>query len=1422
MRFLILIGLFLTGSYFSHAQWSHINSTWNSDDFYFVTIHESSGVSLAGGSQIIKSTNGGNTWSVINSSSNSYLSGLILSGSTYLVVGENSLGNGGIWRSTNSGSTWTSVSSTGAIINDIAFNGTTLVAVGNSGLIRTSNDNGASWTTVTSGVSTKLNTVEWDPLQNKWIIGGEQHRLVSTLSNASTWTNTPNNYKITEINFRNNQLTETRIYSASVDSSAIILYDNAGLISNSTLCGHQKVLKAVHTSDGRLLGSGYKKFFEVDLTLNELSIGVDSLYNQAVYSGSARNINAIDISSTYALAVGINGGLSRYDLSNPLGTYAPADFYIPDTVSTCPGSAFIAIPICSQADTYQWYANNVLISTEDTLFANWPNTNTSYDLRLVTTTNGIQSAFMDFISVSNYITFPDYTITIDTSLCYGDNLVANINLQSGSLSGFYFQFLSNNIVIGSGPVPVQANMTVYNMTHSTNIETQLFKTGICGISAQSNTYSIDVGPDLSTHTLISADTGICSFGDSLHFSISNLIQGATYILMNNEFYNGSYIGPNSIDTITGMGSDTLHLSYHGDQFYYSQLTAENVYAETDVSNYINAYATYNGCSTITSGFLNFHITNPNANFSIIDQPSIVSDTLNIVNLQVTDTSTWSISPLNGISAALNDSVPLFAPNQPAEYLVKLLNTTRFGCTDSIERKHVVGSLLNNDNLSTTCFATKMASMCVLGSVVDHHNNLIEFGYYSASVPQWTGFAIRKLDASGSLLWEKALDYGVDFFGGTHLVTAIDIDADNNVYAAVRLKDNGYASFPLNFESINLADGYNTGYILKWSPAGQLLANFPTQLDVSDIEVVNNQVHVVGIGAIFTLSTNLTLVNHHVLSGYGFQDNIYSYGSSPEALNEWNWKPRYPKITSLPNGKIILISDIFIPVSSITVSPGVTITPNSINAQVVFGAEYIPNQGLSHPKKIFEIPFNLGNQDRMGMVADLASDEDNNIYILTDPKSNKNMTFFDSIITVESDQINKSFIAKLDSDLNPEWIIHSNLLQGSMDYAIGKGQLYLTGTLKNKLYIGSMDDFQVIHGQNQNTGSNDETFYAIINKQGSMIAGGAFGQVSISNRNKMVCSVSKCGELFVSQESQADDSWSTFPYTYGSSYLHMEVNGIDYAVDSNYIFKLSETSCFGECPYLILSPTPDLTVCNTDTTLTIPVYETQNMDSTLYEIIENNVVMESGYATIINQSIEVPAIPTNNQQLVIHGTMGSILTDTIQVQSVTVMDPLPSFYYVACFENLVIQLNPVTFPSVYWTNSSGEFTDHNLVYTPTDFIAGDTVTESITYTDLNGCSSQDFFEIIYCDDLSLSSLLMAQMSLFPNPAEGTITLSLKEGTIGSSQIQIFDPQGKEVLFERIHFEQEVQLNIESLTKGFYFLKIKSDQDSSEYSFRFVKQ
>lgn len=574
MRFLLLISLLAIGNYHSSAQWNHVNSTWNNSyDLNFVSINETAGVLIAGGSQlsgshIIKSTDDGNTWTTINTSSNAYNSGIVINASTYVVVGENGGGYGRIWSTTNGGSSWNLALSNSPIMYDVAFNGSTLVAVGESGSIRISTNNGVSWSTVTSGVSSNLRTVIWDPSQNEWIIGGDQHRLVSSDINAGSWVSTSNSYRITHLSFNSN-LIETRQYNTSIgDSSAVIIYDNLGSIINQPRCGFQSVMKSVCTLDNRILAVGNKKFFEFNLIDNEFNIGVDSLYNPPVSAGTSKNILDLDICSSYAIAVGKNGTIAKYNLTDTLQTYAPADFYIPDTISTCPGSSFIAIPISSFADTYAWYMDNILVSTDDTLFGTWPNNNTSLPLKLITTTNGIQSVFINHVSINNYMYFPNYTLTLDTSLCYGEDLIIQASFQPGQVNGFYFQILANGNPIGNGPIAAQSMsqtpiLEVSNMTHYTQVEIQLFKIGVCGLFTNSNFYNIHVGPDLSSaFTLVSSDEGICS-GDSLHFSVNNLIQGATYELRKTELYGNSIIGPYPFDTIVGIGSDTLSLVYEG-------------------------------------------------------------------------------------------------------------------------------------------------------------------------------------------------------------------------------------------------------------------------------------------------------------------------------------------------------------------------------------------------------------------------------------------------------------------------------------------------------------------------------------------------------------------------------------------------------------------------------------------------------------------------------------------------------------------------------------------------------------------------------------------------------------------------------------------------------------------------------------------
>lgn len=99
-------------------------------------------------------------------------------------------GPGACYTSDDNGDTWTArTSGVSVSVLDVASHGSTVVAVGRSGVSRVSLDDGATWsaTGLSPGSTTYLNFVRW--LGDRFVIGGTNGRLYWSLSGApSSWT----------------------------------------------------------------------------------------------------------------------------------------------------------------------------------------------------------------------------------------------------------------------------------------------------------------------------------------------------------------------------------------------------------------------------------------------------------------------------------------------------------------------------------------------------------------------------------------------------------------------------------------------------------------------------------------------------------------------------------------------------------------------------------------------------------------------------------------------------------------------------------------------------------------------------------------------------------------------------------------------------------------------------------------------------------------------------------------------------------------------------------------------------------------------------------------------------------------------------------------------------------------------------------
>lgn len=76
-------------------------------------------------------------------------------------------------------------------------------------------------------------------------------------------------------------------------------------------------------------------------------------------------------------------------------------------------------------------------------------------------------------------------------------------------------------------------------------------------------------------------------------------------------------------------------------------------------------------------------------------------------------------------------------------------------------------------------------------------------------------------------------------------------------------------------------------------------------------------------------------------------------------------------------------------------------------------------------------------------------------------------------------------------------------------------------------------------------------------------------------------------------------------------------------------------------------------------------------------------------------------------------------------------------------------------------------------------------------------------------LSVNELLSSKFAVFPNPVTDIVTITSSEN-IGVEQIEMYDISGKTVKSRNYAMENEVQLNIENVANGTYFLHIKTNE------------
>jgi photosystem II stability/assembly factor-like uncharacterized protein len=162
-------------------------------NLYGVAFGNSTFVAVGDFGKIVRSTDNGASWSHVTSGNSSgsgayslygtsYLRGVSFGNSTFVAVGQ----SGKVIRSTDDGSSWDNVTSgTGDYLRGISFANSTFVAVGSGGTIIRSTDNGSSWDDVNSGTSEVLRGITFG--NNIFLAVGDDGTIVKSVDNGSSW-----------------------------------------------------------------------------------------------------------------------------------------------------------------------------------------------------------------------------------------------------------------------------------------------------------------------------------------------------------------------------------------------------------------------------------------------------------------------------------------------------------------------------------------------------------------------------------------------------------------------------------------------------------------------------------------------------------------------------------------------------------------------------------------------------------------------------------------------------------------------------------------------------------------------------------------------------------------------------------------------------------------------------------------------------------------------------------------------------------------------------------------------------------------------------------------------------------------------------------------------------------------------------------
>lgn len=485
----------------------------NFTDIHFFNANEGVVVGNLGGfsEYILRTTNGGNTWTEVHSNNVGASPPLLNeldfpTPSVGFAVGR----NGRVLKTTNGGETWIALPGIPVFseIYSVDFINEQIGCITTSAnTVQRTTDGGQSWNVV--HIAPDVHSVSFTPDGSVgYVCGG--NTILRSLDQGATWAELPNPIGLTWV-----------VKAVSIDTVLISTFSNGLNISTSG-------------------GQYWEKFPTIP-------------QNQTVYGMSF-------IGSQMGCIVGLEGSLRCTD--NAGGPATPVPVFTTDETLFCEDSVVHFTNHSNPAYTFIWKYNGATVGTGTHLDFAFPQGGTGAEINLTANNGSLSGTATQSFNIEPSLGIEPFSLSLaQPNICPGEAhtvLAANLEYyveyqlwQGGQPVGIPLQYLGSPLSFPSLPMPVTAPLTLRGT-----------KTGTCGTGILEQAITAPVVPPPSLGLAVSSpDDAICEFG-STTIQVQGSQSGVTYQLLLDGVPTGNAVAGTggNLTLPTGQLFDTLTIT----------------------------------------------------------------------------------------------------------------------------------------------------------------------------------------------------------------------------------------------------------------------------------------------------------------------------------------------------------------------------------------------------------------------------------------------------------------------------------------------------------------------------------------------------------------------------------------------------------------------------------------------------------------------------------------------------------------------------------------------------------------------------------------------------------------------------------------------------------------------------------------------